>query len=132
MDKFFFLIATVVGFVIMVSGCATYHVSTESLTRQFADLGTEKKEAPLFFYKAVHGNQLSSIKVLDNKGKEKILPVTNRTGVRITRVDNSKVTFYFDTLILQDSSITGSKSHFFNAPIKRVYFSEIKKIELQK
>lgn len=114
------------------SSCATYHLTTESLTAQFAEVGTEKKEAPLFFYKAVYGNQLSSIKVFDKNGNEKLLPVTNHTGIRITRSDNSRVTFYFNTLILQDSTITGSKSNFVKAPIKPINFSEIKKIELQK
>lgn len=130
MRPFFLLVANFVFFA-GLSGCATYTVTTQSLIAQFADVGIEKKEAPLLFYKAVYGNQLTTIKCFDKKGNEKILPVTNHTGVRITRADNSKVTFYFDTLMLQDSSITGSKSHFFKAPVK-IYFNEITKIELQK
>lgn len=129
--KTFFLLVVESVFIAGLSGCATYTVTTQSLTAQFADVAIEKKEAPLLFYKAVYGNQLTAIKCLDKKGNEKTLPVTNHTGVRITKADNSKVTFYFDTMILQDSSITGSKSHFFKAPVK-VYFNEITKIELQK
>ncbi|MCC6286445.1 MAG: hypothetical protein IT249_01040 [Chitinophagaceae bacterium] len=129
--RFSFLFAMAFVFITGLSGCATYSVTTQSLAGQFANVGIEKKEAPFFFYKAVYGNQLTEIRCLDKKGNEKTLPVTNHTGIRITKADNSKVTFYFDTLILQDSSITGSKSHFFKAPVK-IYFNEITKIELQK
>jgi hypothetical protein len=117
---------------LLLEGCSTYHVSTESLLGQFAGTGTEMKEAPILFYKAVRGNDLKFIHCLDDKGNEAIIEVTNRTGIRITKMDNSKTTFYFDTLILKDSSITGSKTHYANAPIKPIKFSEISKIEIQK
>jgi hypothetical protein len=55
----------------MLVSCTTYHISTESLLSQFANTGTEKKEAPFFFYKTVNGNDLREIQCLDNKGREK-------------------------------------------------------------
>jgi hypothetical protein len=122
----------------LLTGCATYHLSTQSLVEQFGNSSTEKKKILLpvfpylFFVDPVTGNDLQTIKVLDKNGQEKILTVTNRTGVRITRTDSSRTTFYFNTLLLKDSTITGSKTHFFNAHIKPINFRDISKIEIQK
>lgn len=120
----------------LLTGCATYHLSTESLVEQFANSGTEKKKILLpifpyvFFVDPVTGNDLTTIKVLDKNGQEKTIRITDHTGVRITKNDNSRTTFYFNTLLLKDSTITGSKSHFFNARIKPINFKDISKIEI--
>ena len=122
----------------LLTGCATYHISTESLVQQFANSNTEKKKVKIvifpyyFFIDAVTGNDLREIRVEDKNGQEKTIPVTYRTGVRITTNDNSRTTFYFNTLLLKDSTITGGKTHFFNAHIKPINFKDISKIELQK
>jgi len=122
----------------LLTGCATYHLSTQSLVEQFGNSSTEKKKIVLpifpyvFFVDPVTGNDLQTIKVLDKKGQEIVLPVTNRTGIRITKSDSSRTTFYFNTLLLKDSTITGSKTHFFNAHIKPINFKDISKIEIQK
>jgi hypothetical protein len=122
----------------LLTGCATYHLSTQSLVEQFGNSSTEKKKILLpvfpyvFFVDPVTGNDLQTIKVLDKNGQEKVLTVTNQTGVRITRTDSSRTTFYFNTLLLKDSTITGSKTHFFNAHIKPINFRDISKIEIQK
>jgi hypothetical protein len=58
--------------------------------------------------------------------------VTNRTSVRITLADSSRTTFYFNTLLIKDSTISGSKTHFFEAHIRPIKLRDIAKIELQK
>ena len=120
---------------LVLAGCATYHVSTQSLLQQFADSQPEKKTiyAPYIFAPFhVNGNDLKTITVLDKNGNEKVLPVTNHTGVRITKQDSSRVTFYFNTLQIKDSTISGSKTHFFEAHFKPIKLSNIAKIEIQK
>lgn len=121
---------------LILSGCATYTLTTKSLLEQFA--GTQKETKtnyivafPLVFPGTVTGNSLRSILVLDKKGMGHILHVTNRTGVRITKKDGKKSTFYFDTLIIQDSTITGKKDHFFGINAKPINLNNIQKIELQ-
>jgi hypothetical protein len=122
----------------LLSGCATYHISTQSLMEQFANSKKETKVTvliapPFFFFPGiVDGNSLRTITVLDSKGKEKVLNVTRRTGVKITKNNGKHTTFYFDTLLLKDSTISGCKTHFVNAKIKPVRFADIRKIELQK
>jgi hypothetical protein len=136
MSKPFF--GSLILFVIILSSCNTYHLSNQSLLEQFAGSSTEKKTIFLiippyvFFPGVVNGNDLKTIKCSDKNGKEKTIDITNRTGVRITKTDGTKTTFYFNTLLLRDSTITGSKTHFFNAQIKPINLGDIGKIEIQK
>lgn len=134
MKKHFFICFAAVS--LLLTGCATYHISTDSLVQQFANTKPEKKYiySPTipFIPFSVNGNSLQTITVLDKNGKETVIPVTNRTSVRITRIDSSRTTFYFNTLLIQDSTISGSKTHFFEAHFKPIKLQEIAKIEIQK
>ncbi len=58
--------------------------------------------------------------------------MTNRTGVRITKKDGRRKTFYFDTLLIKDSTINGKKSHFDGLDINPIKLDDIAKIELQR
>lgn len=118
-------------------GCTTYHVTTESLLQQFADVHPETKTNfiiafPLIFPWSVTGNSLTEIKVLDQNNKEHTIQVTYHTGVRISKKDGTKKTFYFDTLLISDSTINGKKSHFVGIDIHPIKLSDIEKIELQR
>lgn len=122
---------------VIISSCATYHISTKSLLEQLANTQEEKKVVvfvafPIFFPGVVTGNSLEEIKVLDKNEKEYILDVTNHTGVRITKKDGKRKTFYFNTLIIKDSMITGKNDHFIGTNIKPINLNNIEKIELQK
>ena len=124
------LITTVLLIMFLLSGCATYQITTASLSEQLT--GNAVSKGYLMATDNVKGNDLEKVKCIDKNGKEIELPVTNRTGVKITKTDNSKTTFYFNTLLIKDSSIVGSKTHFFNAKIKPIKFSDIIKIEIMK
>lgn len=121
---------------LLLTSCTTYHLSTQSLVQQFADTKPEKKYIYLpslpFIPFSVSGNSLQTIKCLDKHGKETTIVVTNRTSVRITRTDSSRTTFYFNTLLIRDSTISGSKTHFFEAYITPIKLRDVAKIELQK
>ena len=105
---------------------------------QFAGATKETKVTMLImppfvcFPGIVAGNSLRTITVLDKDDKAHELPVTRSMGVKITQKSGKKTTFYFNTLLLKDSTITGSKTHFFKSNIKPVKFGDIEKIELQK
>ena len=124
--------------ILLLCSCATYHMTTQSMLTQFAQVHPEYKVTVLvappfvFWPGIVKGNDLSQVTVLDKRGKEVVLDVTNRTGIRFTVVDGSRTTFYFNTLLLKDSTVTGSRTHFFNWQIKPIPFSTITTIELQK
>jgi hypothetical protein len=110
-------------------GCTTYYLTTDKLVEQFINSTVEKKG--YFFPNAVKGNSLKTITCRDNSGNLHTIQITDRTQIRITKNNNSRTTLYFNTLILKDSTITGSKTHFFNDQIKPITFSEISKIEIQ-
>jgi len=84
-------------------------ISTSSLAKQLT--GDTVSKDYLFAKDAVKGNDLKTITCVDKNGKEKIITVTNRTGVKITKLDNSKVSFL-------------------NAKVTPIKFSEISKIEI--
>jgi hypothetical protein len=126
MQKVFFGL-TIISLALLTS-CAAYQLSTQSLSDQLN--GNIVSKGYLLATNAVKGNDLKTIKCIDKNGKEKVITVTNRTGVRITKNDNSKTTFYFNTLLIKDSSIIGSKTHFFNDKVKPIKFSDISKIEI--
>ncbi len=121
---------------IVMTSCATYHITTPSLLEQLAKSQPEKKinyivAFPIVFPGIVTGNSLTEITVLDKNGNECTIPVNRQTGVRITKKDGTRKTFYFDTLLVQDSTITGKNDHFFGVNITPINLNNIVKIELQ-
>jgi len=122
---------------ILFTGCATYHMSTQSLLEQFSNSRKEEKinyiiAFPFFIPFTVTGNNLRQVTCLDKYEKEHVIGVTNHTGIRITQKDKTRKTFYFDTLIIQDSTINGAKSHFIGLGIKPINLNSIDRIEIQK
>ncbi len=123
---------------LLLSGCQTYHLSTQSLLEQFAGVKGETKVTmlivpPFVCYPGiVRGNDLRKITVLDKKEHEHTFPVTRSMGIKITQKSGKHTTFYVNTLLLKDSTITGDKTHFFKSQITPIYFANISKIELQK
>ncbi len=84
---------------ILLSSCATYHISTESLLEQFAGVQKEKKitvflAPPYFFYPGVvDGNTLRYVKVLDKQEKSHTYNITQRMNVSITQNSGKRTTF---------------------------------------
>jgi len=109
--------------VISCSCYSQYHISVDSLLSQFKNAGSEKH---IF----IKGNDLKTFKCFNKKEEEQIITITNRTGIRVFQNDGSKKTFYFNTVILNDSTISGSKTHFFNAQIKPILLKDISRIEV--
>ena len=123
---------------LLLSSCATYHLTTQSLLEQCATSPKQTKVnlliAPpfVFFPGIVDGNSLTQLYCLDKNENEVMLPVTTHMGMRITQKDGKHTTFYFDTLLLKDSTVTGSKSHFIVMKINPIKLANISKIEVQK
>jgi hypothetical protein len=92
----------------------------------------ELKVRAFYFATPLRGITWNPLRREDSKGNISDLPVTPHTAVRISTKDNKRVQLYFNTLLIKDSTITGSKSHFFNAPVTPIIFGDITKIEIQK
>ncbi|GAB4206841.1 MAG: hypothetical protein Fur0023_17100 [Bacteroidia bacterium] len=122
---------------ITFSACTTYYLTPESLVQQLAQTVPENKTTvivafPIILPFTVKGNSLKEIIVKDKNWNEVILPVTNRTSIRITEKNGKRTTFYFNTLIIKDSMITGKKDHFIGINIKPININNIQTIELQR
>ena len=124
----FKIISTTMMLAILLSGCASYRVSVNSLSEQLN--GNEVNRGYLLAHSAVKGNELKTIRCTDKNGNAKEIVVTNRTGVRITKADSSRKSFYFNTLLIKDSAVTGSMTHFFKDNITPIKLSDIIKIEI--
>lgn len=111
--------------IVSLAGFTQFHITKESLIEQFK--GTGKRE-----HIFVRGNDLTIVLCFDKNERQTDVPVTNRTAIRIFLNDKSKKTFYFNTVVLTDSTIGGGKTHFFNDKIKPIRFSDISKIEIFK
>ena len=154
MKKYTFLFV-----VLLLCGCNTYHLSTESLVKQVADVKTETRRStrivpvpiftslnpatlllgaaltvPFFLIPANVDTLyiLRNITLQDKKGREHTIPVNDRTGIKITQKSGKHTTFYLNTLKVKDSGITGQKTHFFKTYIKPIPIDSISKIEVQK
>lgn len=133
----FLIITTLLIALLLLSGCTTYHVSTQSLLEQFANTQPERKVTvfiafPIIFPGIVTGNSLRSINVLDKKEQEHTINVTRSTGIRVTQKDGKRKTFYFNTLLIKDSILTGKYDHFIGVNIKPINLNDIEKIEIQR
>jgi hypothetical protein len=113
---------------LFLMACSSYQITKSSLSDQIN--GNSVNKGYLFAASAVQGNTLTTVKCIDKSGKEVNLTVTNQTMVKIILVDNSSVKFYFNTLLIKDSTITGSKTHFFNYKVKPIKFGAIEKIQI--
>lgn len=104
----------------LLTSCATYYLTPQSLRNQLQNAHPDG-----------NSNGISKINCVDKDGKEKVLVVTNHTGIRITKKDDTKKTFVFMTAYIQDSLLKGCSSAILGIPIKPIKISDIKKIELQ-
>lgn len=100
---------------VLLSSCATYVATTQNL-----QTALEKGKPQI---------GVTKIKATDKNGNEVVLSTTMQSGIRITKKDDSRQTFYFVTASVKDSMIVGSKSAIFNMPIKPIKIADIKLIE---
>ncbi|MGC4059175.1 MAG: hypothetical protein QM743_13815 [Chitinophagaceae bacterium] len=115
----------------------TYYLTTDSLLQQFADVRPEIKThslglPPFFIHGSVTGNSLKQIKVLDKSNNERVLRITNHTGIKLTTLDGKSRIFLFNTLLIKDGMITGKRSRLLKLDIEPVKLTDIAKMELQR
>ena len=109
----------------LFTGCTAYHLSTQSFIEQLKD---SRVQHHLF----VKGNDLKIILCFDKGNRPTDISINHRTSIRIHLTNHTRQTFYLNTVTLTDSTVGGSKTHFFNAPVKAIKFGDISKIEIFK
>ncbi|PWT72361.1 MAG: hypothetical protein C5B59_15940 [Bacteroidetes bacterium] len=108
---------TLILIILTLSACVTttYHVTTESMLQQFANLHADTRQtfvvdSPLVFPGAVTGGVLSELDVLDAKGNEHTILVKNNTALLITTRNGRQEIYHFSNLILQNNTLYGKYS----------------------
>ncbi len=135
-SKMNFKHSLVVVLVLLMTSCANYQITTSSLLEQLEQAKPVANTSylapfPVVLSETVNGHSLKEVTVLDKRGHECTIPVTKETGLRITKKDGSSELFYFDTLLISDSIMTGKNNRFFSAFIHPINLNLIDKIEVQ-
>lgn len=124
-------------FVLLAVSCKTYTVTPESFKSQFIKVDSRAlKEMtinnPLGFQNIRYAaNQVEQINVIDKHGQMVVLPNSPSIETRVTLKNGKRHYFYFDTLVLQNDTLIGSKSRFLSSIIQKLPFDSIEKIEIQ-
>ena len=96
---------------LIITGCASYTVSKESLVEQLHENdGTNKTRNIASLGTAYDSNNLVKIKCFDKNGKEVLINANKNTTFAITTTTGKTVSLYFDTVYLSNDSIIGLKS----------------------
>lgn len=123
-------------FLISISfySCKTYTLTPESFKNQIKNSNLKDAEVnnPLFFntihYKA---NKIDQLKVIDKNESEKIIYISPSIEIRVSTSNNKKHILYFDTVILVNDTLKGSRSRLGKNFDIEIPFKNIRLIELQ-
>jgi len=121
---------------VLMGSCKTYTISPESLKSQLLESGNIRQEVeinnPLLYgnirYKA---NAIGHLSISDRDGNRLLMPNSPALEMRITQKNGKRNIFYFDTVILENDSLKGSKSRFIPGLTGSIPFDSIVKIEIQ-
>lgn len=126
---------------ITLTSCSTYYMTPIGLKEQLQSVDSTNIYETYDFRLGLAGvalnggknfyNGLDSIKCIDKRGDEILLPVNTQTGIRLTDETGKRVILYFDSLFLKDNLLYGSKSHFITLPVAPLNIDKLTKIEIQ-
>lgn len=112
--------------------CNTYIIPVYSFKDQFGhinyDLSYSKSISGSIHY---NGYQIKKINVIDKNGNLKGLDNSPDLEMRITLKNGKRKHFYFDSMKLENDTLTGHKARFLPNAIVKVAFVDIVKIEIQ-
>jgi len=126
--------------IILLTSCSTLTMTTEQTIQEYSRINEktiyEYYDFRLGLVSALgRGNQFNNgLKYIyaynKNNQRCKVL-INEKTTLRLTKSNGSKVNIYFDTSFIKDSCLYGNKSHFVNLPSGPFKITELKKIEIQ-
>jgi len=128
---------------VLLSACATYTIPREQLysmlknatpdtvTTKHAATGTIGITGAMYTGDKYLSNGVKTIACYDKQGSEVTFANSPKVEMRITTNNGRKHIFYFDSVILQDSTFRGYNSRIFRTKIS-VKYADIKKVEVQK
>lgn len=119
----------------LASSCANYYLTTDSLRTQFAGIDSTKL-IPVTMRGGVKryeylANPISVINCVDKRGNPAQLKNGPSIEMRVTEVNGKRSIFYFDRILVTDSTLYGVQSRFIDSIKKTLRLKDIKKIEIQ-
>ncbi len=121
---------------IAFSSCTTYYIPLDSFKQQFA--GMDSSHPKNVTVRGPGGSTvkyetfpLDTIKCIDSKGNPVALKNSPSIEIRFFYGDNQQITFYFDLISVNDSTLTGIRSRYITSLRKTIPINTIHKIELQ-
>lgn len=117
--------------ILMMSSCATFTVTKESLASQLQENQNISKERNVSSLGVEYfSNNLKKIKCTNKSGKEVWLYSGKNMNFKITKITtNENLGMYFDTVILQNDTLYGLKSRILGGK-RKVAVKDIAKIEI--
>jgi hypothetical protein len=131
MRKYFAILV----FAMIFNSCKTYTVTPENLKEQLsATNGLKKAEInnPLSYGSLTYeANQLKKIRVTNKDGRQESLENSPALEMRVTLKNKKRYKFYFDTVVIQNDTLSGGRSRFISGLTRKIPFDSIQKIEIQ-
>jgi hypothetical protein len=123
-------------FIVLSTACKNYYLTTDSLKTQFRGIDSTRLrpvivQGPMggrFQYLA---NPIREIACVDKNGNAAQLINSPSIEMRISQADGKRSVFYFDRVLVTDSTLTGVQSRFISSIRKTIRLKDIRKIEIQ-
>lgn len=119
---------------LVLASCKTYTLKPDDLVRQLRDAQpkdvTVSHSVTPFASTTYKGNGVSQLECYDKKGQKHVLPISPAVETRIRLKKGGKRLYYFDTIALEDSTISGCNSRILHTR-RTIPISEIKTVEVQ-
>ena len=120
----------------LMSSCVTYYITTDSLREQFSDIDSTKLRTvtvrgPAGDVNKYLENHINIIDCTDKNGNPSQLTNSPSIEMRVTLTSGKRPVFYFDRILVTDSTLYGVQSRFIPSIDKSIKLRDIKRIEVQ-
>ena len=123
--------------ILMLVSCKSYTIPIDSFKEQLVNTNSSNQKTvtinnPLYYGNISYAaNNIDKIIVLDKNGNEKTLNNSGSIEMRITHKNGKKYHMYFDTVLLENDTLKGSRSRFLQHLKRQIHIDSISKIEVQ-
>src|SRR5882762_2641817 len=119
-------------FISCTVSCTTYYIPVEMFKQLYAK--TDSSKSTYLHYNGrkyfVHSAAaIQTIHCIDKKGNAVELQNGLAIEIRFTDTQNHKTIFYFDTMLMNDSTIIGSQSRFDPSLMKLIQLNDVARIQ---
>ena len=125
------------GLLSLLFSCKTYTIPVESFREQMTKSGNEKmrdveiNNPTSYSNLKYQANSVKSIVVIDKSGNNVEIENSPKLEMRITRKSGKKYILLFDTVIVENDTLKGSRSRILQNLRREIPLSDIEKIEIQ-